>query len=504
MTEQYRDYKREAYERYINGLDNPIGSVMEFDDSVGRMKHKYSTDLLDRHAGQFIDENPALKHLAVATNKQDVDALYERAVDFDIKNYILQEQRDYDLPENEIKRQRDAGINVDLTGSGSGSGGIGSGNAQMQTIEGQTKFSNSYDNTHLVFEGLNTAANMVSTFTGGFGSIVEGISKVVSLPSQVKLNETTSNLQSAQANEINQMLSGKKTLNDVSASNGILQSLAQVTDLIPSDSEDSAVLDTLKSLNLGQDDAARQGYLGIVRQFQSSPEKRAKFANATVAAAEAEERARQMTPQIVSDIVGNNLRTAKAKAAFDADHAELTARVERYLNQDTDYSNNLYKALDNNAAIDVMSSQLDKDMLKRDVDVYLQNINDLAVQIEKNNKKISQLKESYGDIIPSAIQTWIDALEYDNMQLSTLGSSELSRLYDLGRHASKINYMNSVNISDGKVETVIGLEKHTNFVEYMFTDILTHQTSLNDVGMNILNMIPDLITRGATKRVPRK
>ena len=211
-----------------------------------------------------------------------------------------------------------------------------------------------------------------------------------------------------------------------------------------------------------------------------------------------------MTPQIVSDIVGNNLRTAKAKAAFDADHAELTARVERYLNQDQDYSNNLYKALDNNAAVDVMSSQFDKDMLKRDIDVYLQNINDLAVQIEKNNKKIKELKEAYGDIIPSAIQTWIDALEYDNMQLSTLGSSELSRLYDLGRHASKINYMNSVNISDGKVETVMGLEKHTNFVEYMFTDILTHQTSLNDVGMGILNMIPDLITKGATKRVPRK
>ena len=496
--------KKDAYERYINGLDNPIGSVMEFDESVGRGRNKHSSDLLDRHAGQFSPNNPILKQLAVATNKQDIDALYEQAINWETNNAILQEQREYDLPENEIARQRDAGINPDLTGGSSGSGGIGSGNAQMTPVQGQTKFSNSYDDTSLIFEGLNTAANMVSTFTGAFGSIVDGISKVKMLPSQVKLNNSTADLQAAQANEITQLLSGKKTLNDIAASNGILQSLAQATDLIPSDAEDSAVLDTLKSLGLGQDETDRQGYLGIVRQFQSSPEKRAKFANATVAAAEAEERARQTTPQIISDIVGNNLRTAKAKAAFDADHAELTARVERYLNQDKDYSNNLYKSLDNNAAVDAMSSQFDKDMLKRDIDVYLENINGLAVQIEKNNNKIKQLREAYGDVIPPAIQVWIDALEYDNMQLSTLGSTELSRLYDIGRHASKINYMNSVNISDGKVETVIGLEKHTNFVEYMFSDILTHQTSLNDVGIGILNMIPDLITKGATKRISRK
>ena len=495
--------KKDAYERYINGLDNPIGSVTEFDETAGRGRNKYSSDLLDRHAGQFSSNNPILAQLAVATNKQDIDALYEQAINWETNYAILQEQREYDLPENEIARQRDAGINPDLTG-GSGSGSIGSGNASMSPVQGQTKFSNSYDNSAIVFEGLNTAANMVSTFTGAFGSIVDGISKVKMLPSQVKLNNSTADLQAAQANEITQLLSGKKTLNDIAASNGILQSLAQATDLIPSDSEDAAVLDTLKSLGLGADDSARQGYLGIVRQFQSNPEKRAKFANATVAAAEAEERARQTTPQIMSEIVGNNLRAAKAKAAFDADHAELTSRVERYLNQDKDYSNNLYKSLDNNAAVDAMGSQLDKDMLKRDIGVYLENINGLAVQIEKNNKKIKQLREAYGDVMPPAIQVWIDALEYDNMQLSTLGSTELSRLYDIGRHASKINYMNSVNISDGEVETVIGLEKHTNFVEYMFSDILTHQTSLNDVGMGIINMIPDLITKGATKRVPRK
>ena len=167
--------KKDAYERYINGLDNPVGSVMEFDESVGRGRNKYAADILDRHAGQFSSNNPLLKQLAVATNKQDIDALYEQAVQWETNYSILQEQREYDLPENEIQRQRDAGINPDLTG-GSGSGGIGSGNAEMNPIQGQTKFSNSYDNTDRVLAGVNTAAGAVSSFAGAYGSIIQSLS----------------------------------------------------------------------------------------------------------------------------------------------------------------------------------------------------------------------------------------------------------------------------------------------------------------------------------------
>lgn len=452
MAEQYRDYKREAYERYINGLDNPIGSVMEFDDSVGRMKHKYSTDLLDRHAGQFIDENPALKHLAVATNKQDVDALYERAVDFDIKNYILQEQRDYDLPENEIKRQRDAGINVDLTGSGSGSGGIGSGNAQMQTIEGQTKFSNSYDNTHLALEGINTAANMFSAFTGGitgfinaYTSVIGAMDTLATQHSRINLSDAHANLGNAQANEINQILAGKKegiSLSNagksIENSNAVLGHLANLSQLLSADSTDESILSSIKSLGLSEDEGVLGNYKDIVKSFHKNPEMQKKFFNESLGVRQAKERYEQFDEGFIAELVSFEKREARAQARWDTNVAELQAMVSGMLNNE-DYATDLAdleQTITGNANV---GADIQGVMLQAEFDSLGLKLDEISKEADRVQGMIDEIKANPrgytglgGKTLLSPMQEQrIRQLEIQKARLLASGSEKFEQCFDI-------------------------------------------------------------------------
>lgn len=448
MTEQYRDYKREAYERYVNGLDNPIGSVMEFDDSVGRSKNKYAADLLDRHAGQFLPDNPVLKHLAVATNKQDVDALYERAVNYDINYAILQEQRDYDLPENEIQRQREAGINVDLTGSGSGSGGIGSGNAQMHPVEGQTKFSNSYDNTQLVFEGLNTVANMASTFTGfvnAYTSIVGVMDMLATQHSRINLSDAQANLSNAQANEINELLAGKKAGKSLSNagqavenSNAVLGHLANLSQLLSADSTDESILSSIKSLGLSEDEGVLGNYKDIVKSFHKNPEMQKKFFNDSLGVRQVKERYEQFDEGFIAELVAFEKREARAQASWDANYVELQNRVAKMLNNE-DYATDLAdleQSITGNANV---SADIQGELLQAEFDSLALKLDEISAEADrvqgmiddiKSNPKGMKGRDGKTALTPMQEQR-IRQLEIQKARLLSSGSEKYEQCFDM-------------------------------------------------------------------------
>lgn len=180
-------------------LKNVVGSI---DENAYRV---YGTGGNVRHAGQFSDNNPYLSQLRAATNNKDKDALYERAVEWEAdyanrqiqleeNRAILEEQREYDSPLAQIQRQREAGINPDIAGAGGSSAG-GSGSAQlsnpaMADQTAQSKFSNAYDNTAEVFNGINTATNALSSFANFGGTLVSAIDTLSTLPSRVSLGDT--------------------------------------------------------------------------------------------------------------------------------------------------------------------------------------------------------------------------------------------------------------------------------------------------------------------------
>lgn len=155
------------------------------------------------HAGFFTSINPYFTNLKNASNRQDQDALFERANEWeaDYADYMRQradnradllEQREYDLPENQIARQRAAGINPDLAGSaGVSSGSSAQVNQVKQSdVSAQTKFSNTYDNTQMILQGIQTGVQVVSAFTGVAGAVVNGITSLATLPAQVSLGKS--------------------------------------------------------------------------------------------------------------------------------------------------------------------------------------------------------------------------------------------------------------------------------------------------------------------------
>lgn len=437
--------KKDAYERYINGLNNPIGSVMEFDETVGRGRNRYASDLLDRHAGQFSSNNPLLKQLAVATNKQDIDALYEQAILWETNNSILQEQREYDLPENEIARQRDAGINPDLTGSGSGSGGIGSGSAKMNPIQGQTKFSNSYDNINNAINGINTVVGGITGFVNAYTSVVGAMDLLATQQSRINLADAQANLGNAQANEINELLAGKKagiSLSNagqaIENSNAVLGHLANLSQLLSADSDDASILGSIKGLGLSEDEGVLNTYKDIVKSFHKNPEMQKKFFNDSLGVRQSQERYEQFDEGFIADLVAFEKREARAQASWDANYAELQNRVARMLNSN-DYATDLAdleQSLTGNANV---AADIEGEMLLADFDSLAMKLDEISAEADRVQGMIDEIKAnprgytgSNGKTILSPMQEQrIRQLEIQKARLLASGSEKYEQCFDM-------------------------------------------------------------------------
>lgn len=310
-----------------NNFTNPYGAVLEYakeqrdqyieENDITAVTGKHGKI---RHSGKFSSNNPYLSQLEVAKGNQDKDALYELAVQWEAdyanrqmqleeNRAILEEQREYDSPLAQTQRMREAGINPDLegasVGSGSGNGSAQLANPGMADQTGQTKFSNKYDNTSLIFEGINTASGIVGTLTSGVSGIMNAVSTMKMLPSQIALNEANAGLSSAKANEVNALLEGKKkSLNLSNVAQGIqnstatLQQLAEFSHLIAPDTADFAP--HLKAL--GVEEANIAPYTDMIKQMHANPQMRDKYAKAELSARWSEAENAQYTDATVAEM----------------------------------------------------------------------------------------------------------------------------------------------------------------------------------------------------------
>ena len=90
-----------------------------------------------RHKGNFSQNNPYYQQLNSGFHRKgDQDALYELAVKWEAdysttlenreySEQLRDEQREYELPINEVIRNRQAGINLDIAGGSAGVSGLG-------------------------------------------------------------------------------------------------------------------------------------------------------------------------------------------------------------------------------------------------------------------------------------------------------------------------------------------------------------------------------------------
>lgn len=206
----------------------------------------------DPHTGYFSSINPYFDNLRVTNNNQDADALYERATEWeaDYADYMRQradaradllEQREYDSPEQQIARQRAAGINPDISASGGAGSGASSGSSatvnpvSQNDVTSQTKYGNTYDNTQMIINGINSGVQVVSAFTGVATAVIDGITKMQTLPAQISLGKSqayiadkTKDIAVAQAGET---LKGTQLSNATSLINNAKNSLSMYGDI---------------------------------------------------------------------------------------------------------------------------------------------------------------------------------------------------------------------------------------------------------------------------------
>ena len=358
--------------RESNDLTNPVGSVPFQVIGEGG-----ST----RHAGSFYTNNPYLEQLRVAKGNEDKDALYERAVEWNADYYnlleqrkydkgVLDEQREYDSPIQQAIRAREAGINMDLGSAGNGGNGISSSNAQLAQREikdqtAQTKFMNAYDNTQIVFEGINTAANLVSSIAGGYGTIMQGISTMMQLPSVIRSNNAQADLYGVQANEIDSMLSGKKKAQDLDNSERYMNQIGKLaTAYLQPNFTDEEGTNLLTTMGIDPSEHAR--FMESVRGVHNNPKLLEEYNANQLAARQARIRNMMFDEGTVTKMVDlakqSELMTLQFKYADNA----LMASVSSALLSDESYTENLIdtelqSALGNKTQATVQTQNMLKD-----------------------------------------------------------------------------------------------------------------------------------------------
>lgn len=388
-----------------------------------------------RHGGNFGSSNPYAEQLAVATNNQDKDALYEKAVNWEADHAALLEQRAYDSPVAQVARQRAAGINPDLQSSG-GSGGISSGSSAVQPqTQGQTKMSNAYDNTQNVLSGIDTAVNAISSFTGAYTGIVGALDTLATQHSRINLNDAQANLANTQANEANQLLEGKKkgqTLANagqaIKNSTDILGHLAGVSQLLSADSNDESILGTIKGLGLSEDEATLNSYKDIVKKFHANPAMQKQFYEDSLGSRFAKKRDETFDDTFIAEVVGFEMRFMRAEQSWKANVAELNSKVAAMLNTD-DFAKgraDLEESMLGNANV---AANIQGQLLQADFDSLALIIDELSKAADDVQSQIDVLEKK--DNLTDFETTRLRNLKNQKARLLASGSEKYEKCFDI-------------------------------------------------------------------------
>lgn len=487
----------------------PVGSIPMTTDLPTQTNDSY--DVVGRggkvrHSGNFSPNNPYLAQLQVATSNQDKDALYELAVQWEAdyanlneqrayNRQVLEEQRQYDSPEAQVARQRAAGINPDLAGTGSSGSGSGS-SAQMQLPAmadqtGQTKFSNAYDNTSLVFEGINTAANVASALTSGVSGIMNAVSNLKTVPSHIALNEANAGLAGAKANEIDALLAGKKKGVDLSNvaqgiqnSTATLQQLAEFSNLISPDTADFAPI--LKSLGVSEENVAP--YSDIIKQMHANPQMRDKYAKASVAAKWSEAENSLYTDAVVSEMTDLGYKIQYEQQYWQFNTSQLKNKISGLLNTDEfaqqTASNEIGRVIVEGNALGLSNDEiaLRTQQLKTDTEAYLNGLADRAATLEVMDKTIASLQASDQSNSPQ-VKAQIDRIRAEKIGLRNLLASEFNQIKShYLSTAQQYYHRNTVMRLDGTIRDEGAVAKYNYFSDLTFNDLVYHRRTAGEIA----------------------
>lgn len=489
-------------------LVNPVGSVVDVFGTGGRL----------RHTGVFSDDNSVLNQLISASSNQDKDALYERAVNWEIENARLQEQREYDEsrlqeqrayddPFAQVMRSRAAGINLDVQGGSGSTGGVSTGSAaQLQSlpanpIEGQTKFSNFYDNANTIFNGINTASNLVSTFVGGYSAIADSILKFRELPSRIKFNQANAILLGAQANEVSQLLEGKKSyqklLNSgisIDNANKVLTSLSSMRELLTADSDITPFLNAM-SVDPSYHDDMKSAF----KELMSTPMVSSRDNSAHVAAARSSSERDVFNKEYFDRFVGKLAELDELGLDFDIATQKINKSISEYLAASS-YSDDVAESIATDASNLAQRTRLASKQIALDIQAFsngLENLKQMQLRMEARQAELLKRRTVNGRDFSTAENEEFEYLTDMIPIVRQMGSTQLHQLESIGRELRRrAFYLDSnptYNEVTGKTGNLNMEDKFLQQASIYYDDVVHGTISTSDVA----NMVTSTVLQAA-------
>ena len=448
-----------------------------------------------RHKGNFSQNNPYYQQLNSGFHRKgDQDALYELAVKWEAdysttlenreySEQLRDEQREYELPINEVIRNRQAGINLDIAGGSAGVSGSGSGavsnSAPMQTnpTNNTSKFTNIYDDVNAGVSIVNAVGNFVNSFSGGVSNVISGISQLRKMPAELAISEVQADIAQATKQDI---IDRSKSVN---INDGIAR-IVQLSELFTNESSDDDISAFLGSI--GYDADSIPTALSGIRQVQKNPLFKAKYENWKAEMIQAEEFNRLYPSYVVSNMLWSEQQTRNYELSTKLTEANLRNAVTEIL-ATQDYAesiaNETISATNANIATNnatAVKSAYDIKQFNAHIDAFeenIRNISDCCSWIKEEINRVNQLPRTPENI------AYTHALEQSLGTLRTTGQYNCNVVNDVVNELGRKYYMRTLLTPDGQLlpEPKITQKRRFVYSNIMFNQIESGEADISSV-----------------------
>lgn len=449
----------------------------------------------DRHDGIFTYENPYYQQMIRSKDKQDIDALYERAVEWeaqalrtaqdrDYSEQTRDEQREYDSPINRVARDRVAGINSDLIGGTAGSAGSsGSSGAisnaieQQDPVTGQTKFSNKYDNINAGVNIVNAVSNFASSLVGGFSNTVSSIAQLRKLPAELAINEVQADIAQATKQDVIDR-SNRVNINDG------LARIVQLSELFTDESTDEDITGFLGSI--GYDADSIPSAVNGIRQVQKNPLFKAKYENWKADMIAAEEYNNRYPSYVVSNMLWQEQQIRNYELDTELLESNLRNAVTQILGNQ-DYAEALANEQVSSTQANTAENYSNVAKAKYDIKQFNAHIDAMAENIRNIDDRISWIKEEINRVtaLPKTPENdaYINTLYQSMGVLRTVGQYNINVVNDVTSELGRKYYMRSMLTPDGQLLPEPRLTNKRKFVysNIMFPQIESGEQDISSV-----------------------
>lgn len=480
---------------YFARQDEPVvnGNTEQNMDGSTSVYGRYGKE---RHRGNFSSDNPYYKQMQSANNNADLDALYSQAVEWEADRRALEEQRAYDDPLAQLQRQKAAGINPEIAGGSSGgsSGSISSGSsAQQADTQSGATYSNVYDNAQTVFDGFNSAANLVSSLATAGSTVVGAIDTLSTLPARRSLAEISADVASRSADSVVSLSKGQATAQHLANINSTIGFIENIGSLFSQESTDEDITTFLQGVGVPEDQI--RPYVGMLRQSYNNPNYKTWAEGKKKEYQELKAHNEVYTPKLLLEMEQYTQKITRAQQVFAYNFAQLRERIATGLNT-TKMSDQVVENAVDSASLEGQNLDLYKKQVTRDLKVFAMQLTDIKKEydhcegvkksiMEKANKAYGRKITDPADL-KGALKAQYDAVSVYQSSLNSLGSKQLRQVYDIADDVQKAAYAVGFTSPYGDIDSSFMYNRNQGFQRFMWSDVIDGKADTDNLTKSLV------------------